>query len=51
VRNVRFNRDDGCAMHGPTGMMGAECTILPGMMGAMYGSTGMMGVHCTVIPV
>jgi len=27
VWNARFNGDDGCAMHGPTGMMDAQCKV------------------------
>jgi len=52
--NARFNRYDGCVMHGLTGMMGAECTVSPKWWVwnarfnrydgcVMHGSTGMMG--------
>ena len=49
--NARFNRYDGCGMHGLTGMMGAGYKDFTRMVGGMHGSTGMMGAECTVQPV
>ena len=48
--NARFNRYDGCEMHGSTGMMGAGYKVFNGMVRGMHGSTGMMGAECKVSP-
>jgi len=43
--NARFNRYNGCVMHGSTGMMGAGYKVLLEWLGGMHGSTGMMGAN------